>query len=825
MKSSILSMCFLICGAGWLSLAAQDAERDYAFDNYRKYLHEVQQTQDAAKEKAITAYRDYYSKHPFSRFSSPVQLTAPECLALLNNEGRFSDFEDKEKEIQKNKYIKSGQLYQQGVVGSVIFDAYNRIWKIAEACRSGELPVKDVFIAKYCKAILHYGDMEVRRMNNSNRWHASCFGAPTAAANTYLCFLGKMDEAESVQCGDSLQVQACDMLKVIALQSWTQPLRGDATDKNVVQIERFRHHVWWVGGNAVGYRSLFLCALLYKSAPMLDLLAEIGRKSISYVSQHTYNEAFWTEGFTADGAGWGHGKQCLIWGYPIDGTENAIKLLSVLKNSPWEQKLSPENIQALMNFFRGGAWYYYKGYILPCLDRNSALYDGELSRTIPYSRMLNMLLEEWGDSFSPEQLDELRTLQSEVTQKSINMEAYPQGMYHGTRWFFNNDDLIKKNKQYHIIVNMASRRCDGLESATNFADNYNFYTNDGLTLFQRNGNEYRQIIGAWDVTAYPGVTAREGMENLKPITNWRGYCSKYNFAGAATRGGENAVAGFIYEKANGENLDDVSHGDGFYRQNPSIYHVRACKSYFMLGDFMVALGAGITNFKPEMRGHIRTTIEQTAASGRISLLENGKETMVAGGIQSLPCKKLPVWVSQQGGFAYTLLPPYTKNAYLVRETKANEWVERNVANRQKKELPPQADILRLWIDHGQRPVNDTYGYTVYCGEGLPPAKLPFAVLRNDTIIQAVQSTDKKIIEAVFYNANEILSHTNLNIGVSAPVTLLIEDTGSEYVVTANDPQMNKSLKQIDIIFNKKKITVDMPQGVSAGKPATVRIGK
>ncbi len=78
--------------------------------------------------------------------------------------------------------------------------------------------------------------------------------------------------------------------------------------------------------------------------------------------------------------------------------------------------------------------------------------------------------------------------------------------------FFNNDDLVKKNDRYHVIANMASVRCDGLESAYTFADAFNYYTNDGALMFQRRGNEYRNVYGAYDVTAFPGVTAREGME-------------------------------------------------------------------------------------------------------------------------------------------------------------------------------------------------------------------------------------------------------------------------------------------------------------------------
>mgnify|MGYP000054886452 CR=1 FL=1 len=54
-------------------------------------------------------------------------------------------------------------------------------------------------------------------------------------------------------------------------------------------------------------------------------------------------------------------------------------------------------------------------------------------------------------------------------------------------------------------------------------------------------------MGGWDVTASPGVTAREGMERLEPVVNWRGYCSKHNYAAAATDGSGDVVAGYIFE--------------------------------------------------------------------------------------------------------------------------------------------------------------------------------------------------------------------------------------------------------------------------------------
>lgn len=180
--------------------------------------------------------------------------------------------------------------------------------------------------------MVHYGNIEISRPNNKPRFHASCFAIPAVAANTYFTFLKEMEEAEQGK-GSDAQRNACEMLKVLGLQAYTQPLRNDDTDRDVVSVERFRNHVWWVGGNALAYRPLLPVAAMFSSIEMIDLLAEVAQRGISMTSQLTYDDAFWTEGFTADGAGWGHGKQCLIWGYPIDGTFSALNMLGMLKGN------------------------------------------------------------------------------------------------------------------------------------------------------------------------------------------------------------------------------------------------------------------------------------------------------------------------------------------------------------------------------------------------------------------------------------------------------------------------------------------------------------
>ena len=76
--------------------------------------------------------------------------------------------------------------------------------------------------------------------------------------------------------------------------------------------------------------------------------------------------------FTADGAGWGHGRQCLIWGYPIHGTNGSLNILSKLAGTPWGASLDANAIETIFDFLRGSAFYFYKGTIPPVLERGNA---------------------------------------------------------------------------------------------------------------------------------------------------------------------------------------------------------------------------------------------------------------------------------------------------------------------------------------------------------------------------------------------------------------------------------------------------------------------
>ena len=793
---------------------AQDRFRQYAFDNYNKYYRQAREFQSSKEQKkGMDFFREYYSLNTYRKYDlTKIKMSAAEIVSKMNDEGRFTDMIELEEDV-----LASGR---QDRLNTFLTDAFNRIWKVAEEFRSevyGFSMDRSIF-GKCQKAILYYGNIELCRPNVSGRFHASCFAIPTAAVNTYFSFYPQMKKVESGKSKDQQLNDTHDMLMALGLQAWTQPLRNDETDKNVVSIDRFRNHVWWVDGNAIAYRSLLPVAIMFQSVEMVELLRELAQRAIGRTSQNTYSDAFWIEGCTEDGAGWGHGKQSLVWGYPVDGMNAALNLLTSFNGSKWETKLSEENKYTLMNYIQGSNWYYYKGFNTPFVDRTTSRYNPDKMK-IKSVGLVNSLLKNYADSFDGRQRAELIRFQKEAEKMEVNMEGYADGVYSGTRWFFNNDDLIKKNSSYHIFLNMASVRCDGLESAHRDADAYNFYPTDGMTLFQKNGHEYYNLTAAWDVTATPGVTAREGMDKLTPVTNWRGYCSKYNFAAAATAGGENAVAGYIFEKMNASDKENVNDKGNNAGQNPVLYGVKAYKSWFMFGDYTLALGAGITNLEPEQEGTVRTTIDNTSREANVIAMMDGKQVPVGAGVWSFLINGKPVWVIQEGKFAYTVLPEFTKNAYFCKETLKTDWVKYNSMNKGKKDLPASVESLRLWIDHGREVKDGTYGYVVYAGDRLPSEDLPFEVLRNDTLVQAAATKDRKTVEAVFYEPKETLKAKGVELSVSAPCAVMVD--GNRLSIT--DAAMNAALKEIVVVYNGKETTVTMPQGGLCGKPVTVEL--
>lgn len=803
MKNSIWSGFFLLC----------------------LWVNNISASGKEGTEKTIERLRHEFSTKRSN--SSTTTLSADSVWELIDSQGRFLDKRQEEVAIESGKFATSNKMAHCIRINNLARDCFERLQVIAETYRGQkQIDVTDEKMQILLRGILFYGKMENERKSDvAGRFHASCFATPRASVNIYFSLLDLMNRVEKGEVVDSLTRMARQKLVDVGFQSWTQPYRHDETDKNIISVERFRKHVWWVGGNALGYRPVLEAAVMMKSVAMLDVLVEVALKSFSVVSQTTYDEAFWTEGTTADGAGWGHGKQCLVWGYPIDGLEGAFCILKHLQGSRWVKTLPRQSIEVVMNYIRGSAFYHHRGVIPPLLDRGNMIWRSNYRGKIPAHVLAQTLLTDWHSDLNDNEKNELEQFVCESSAYHIRMESAPDGNYHGTRYFYNNDDLIKKTDDYYLFVNMASFRVDGLESAYPMAAGYNFYAADGVTLFQKEGQEYRNILGAMKLTAWPGVTTRQMPTPLLPIENWSGFTSKHNFAAGATDGKGDFAAGFIYQKINArlKETPDVSEAKD---SNKDIFGVQAYKSYFMFDDLFVALGAGITNLQPEKEGDVTTTIEQTHSLYPPVGWQQSDSVLVQN-------KKGAITWIRHGGFTYGVLPEYTTGEVQVsREVRVTNWARLCKVNTEKETKVP---VFQMEINHGRQAKNATYAYMVQCSE-VEVTELP-KILSNTTHLQAVQSADAKRLGAVFFESSAMLRGEVGSFSVSAPVALLVQKKKGKLQLTVTDARMDKALDFLVVkttipIKGKEasrlsggwyELKIALPAEPHRGKPCTVEV--
>ena len=160
------------------------------------------------------------------------------------------------------------------------------------------------------------------------------------------------------------------------------------------------------------------------------------------------------------------------------------------------------------------------------------------------------------------------------------------------------------------------------------------------------------------------------------------------------------------------------------------------------------------------------------------------------------------------------------NFFVSCETKPTDWDNRNLSNKKLPSKPSEVNILRIWTEHGRKPVNDKYGYVVYAGTDVPKGKLPFEVMSNDTLVQAVRLLDKTIVQAVFYPENKGLKYKDFSMSVSAPAAVMVKKTDGKYEISVTEATMNPDIKNLIITINGKEYQMALPEGIRCGSSVT-----
>lgn len=381
---------------------------------------------------------------------------------------------------------------------------------------------------------------------------------------------------------------------------------------------------------------------------------------------------------------------------------------------------------------------------------------------------------------SPDRAGELTAIKARLQQqRPPSYKTVPSHMH-----FWRGDYTLHLRPGYSFNVRTVSGRTIRTESG-NGENMLGTVLPDGSVNLVRRGNEYLNIMPAWEWDKIPGVTARDYDTAVTMKKHWGIYGST-NFTGGVT---------------------DSLYGVTAYTLNHD--GVRAKKSWFFFDREVVCLGAGITSSAPQT---ITTAINQAWANGEVFVRNNGR---------ILPVDKTAglthaSWVWHDS-IAY--LFPDTQRIFVANTIQSGNWSQINYSR--KGEV--KGRVFKLWISHGRMPAGASYAYIVVPGISRKDLqtyrKGNIHILSNTKELQAVAQKELGIVQAVFYTPGSI---TSGDVQLTAAQPCIVQVCGlrtGKIKISVADPTQQLKTATLELRTSKRKqrLVIPLPGGAYAGQ--------
>lgn len=316
---------------------------------------------------------------------------------------------------------------------------------------------------------------------------------------------------------------------------------------------------------------------------------------------------------------------------------------------------------------------------------------------------------------------ELQVFQKRLAAAESAHAADPRLALSGNRYFPYSDVIEHHRPAYAISVKTTSGRTVVPETG-NGEGLKNFHLADGVTLIQRTGNEYDEIMPSWDWHRLPGTTTEQANDSLSA-------------EGWSVRGMGGDTGG----------VSDGTYGASCFNYNRR--NVAAKKAWFFFDREMIALGAGIE--APRAKSPVVTSLNQSLLHGPVTYRTktSSRQTITSG--SATPSNLQWVHHDETG---YVFIKPTTTTT-LRAAAQTGTWSSINSGG---DSTPVTCNVFSLDLDHGSAVTNGQYAYTVI--PGITAAEMdgyvasnPVRVLSNTPAIQAVKHEGLGITSAIFWN--------------------------------------------------------------------------
>lgn len=358
-------------------------------------------------------------------------------------------------------------------------------------------------------------------------------------------------------------------------------------------------------------------------------------------------------------------------------------------------------------------------------------------------------------------------------QASMRGEGSPCTV-EGNRQFYRSDFMVQQTKDLYMSVKMNSSRTNGIE-VINGENLKGYWLPFGCTYIAPTGKEYAGVFPVWDWGHIPGVTSPAVA--LEPVN---GFKQPNAFVGGVSDGKTGACAMVLDLDSPGKNI-----------------HAR--KSWFFLGNVVVALGSGISSTEDTP---VDTTLNQTLLKGEVKV--DGKT--IKEGTRDLK----GVTVVQHDKINYIF--PSKADIHLGNTTQTGTY--QSISSSTSPD-PVSEKVFSLWLNHGVKPVDGNYEYMVVAGA--MPKELGVHVLVHTKDLEAVRDDKRRITQAIFYAPGEVAIRPDLKLKVDQPCMVQVTEGKIKPTIVLASPT---SGGQVHLTLGDETTTFDLPVDPSAGKSQT-----
>lgn len=532
----------------------------------------------------------------------------------------------------------------------------------------------------------------------------------------------------------------------------------------------------------------------------------------------------YASGFYKDGSYLDHGKVPYLGSYGIEFLKGGTEFPPLLAGTPWEY---PEEVRQNLEFYlkEGFLNGMYDGLMLDFLKGRSVSRPAGSNQAAGRDSMTIML--KLMDTVSAEAQAEMKSALKAWMQKDTgyidtltgveNMAAKAKAQeiledasieaeipeLH--RNYPLMDRVIHRVKDFLFGVSMYSERIQNTE-IMNGENLHGWYQGSGMTyLYNEDTDHY--TTNYWNTVnplRMPGTTVvskniGNGNPDSSGFLQGGDFCSPESWVGGSEIGNNGingmAVSGKM-QMRDGEGVPSADYAPNF----------SAKKSWFMFGDEILCLGAGITDSEDTY------PVESVVENRR---LLNGEDQAftVNGEEQELPVQETAVndilngnadvsgeklsdvsWAHLEGadnagGIGY-YFPGKGQEVSVRRAKNSGNWSDIGTSEGAATE-----EYLELWYDHGMNPQDDSYSYVLLPGRSAEEtgeyAENPqITVLANDKNVQAAYGENGKVFGANVWS-DEAVTVRDVTVKGQASV-MTEEDENGILTVAVADPTMKNT---------------------------------